>query len=212
MLSYRFLALFGILFLFVAGCVTTQGKDAIAVWQHQGKTWDVWYSVWDHDAKAWAPSAPIAEDDGDDRDPDVSSNDNSAIAVWTKQTGGNTIYYSVWDGNWTAPAKVSNDDQDTDPTVAMDGKGNALAVWVNKKTSLYSSYYTKGSGWSTPVKVDTTGIGQVSLPELAYSSGTYYLVFTGQVDIKTTSLSQDPKMIKCIFIVINNIERKTNPV
>lgn len=187
----RYLLIFGLFCLFL-GCVSTGGKDAIAVWQHQGSTWDVWYSVWDHDAKAWnvpggGQSAPIAEDAGDDYDPDVSSNDNSAIAVWTKQTGGNTIYYSVWENeNWTAPAKVSSDDQDTDPTVAMDGQGNALAVWVSQGRYLYSSYYTKGS-WSTPEKLNTSGIGFVSMPELAYSAGYYYLVFTGKNSTATNA-------------------------
>jgi hypothetical protein len=174
--------------MLVAGCISVapQGKDAIAVWQHQGDTWDVHYSVYDHSTKQWftpsgAKSAPIAVDPGDDNDPDVSSNDENAVAVWTKQTGGNTAYYSMWDGvNWTAPAKLSSGDQDTDPTVAMDGAGDALAVWVTKGTMLYSSYYTTGVGWTTPEKLNTTGLSKVSLPEVAYSErdGNYYLVFT----------------------------------
>lgn len=188
-LNLRTLLLFGIIVMFVAGCVTVapQGNDAIAVWQHQGDTWDIHYSLYDHGTKQWqvpsgGKSAPIAQDAGDDQDPDVSSTEKSAVAVWTKQTGGNTIFYSIWDGsNWTSPAKLSSDDQDTDPTVAMGPSGDALAVWVSRGTSLYSSYYTNGVGWTTPERLNTSGISRVSLPELAYNErdGNYYLVFTG---------------------------------
>ncbi len=189
MLNLRSFVVFGILVMMVAGCINVapQGKDAIAVWQHQEDTWDVHYSVYDQSTKQWftpsgAKSAPIAVDSGDDHDPDVSSNDESAVSVWTKQTGGNTVYYSMWDGaNWTSPVKLSSGDQDTDPSVAMDGAGDALAVWVTKGTMLYSSYYTTGVGWTTPEKLNTSGISKLSLPEVAYSErdGNYYLVFTG---------------------------------
>ncbi len=172
--------LLGALFLFVFGCTGMSGKDAIAVWEHQSDTWDVYYSVYDLDSDSWQSASAIAADPGDDHDPDVSSTDSEAIAVWNKQTGGSSIYYSYWDGNWTAPEKISDDDQDTDPTVAMDGSGNALAAWVNKGIYLYSSYYTKGSGWSDPERLNTTGLAKASMPELAYSEGNYYLVFTGQ--------------------------------
>jgi hypothetical protein len=186
--------LIGLVFssLILAGCQglsvsQTQKADAIAVWQHQGGTWDVYYSLWDHDAKAWytpsgSMSAPIAVDAGDDNDPDVSSTDTSAIAVWSKATGGDAIYYSVWQGSsWSAPAELGSGDTETDPTVAMDPDGNALSVWVSGGNLLSYSYYTKGTGWSTPKRIPTPGIGRVSLPELTYNpmDGLYYLVFTG---------------------------------
>ncbi len=183
--------LFGLatLALLLAGCASSpppSKSDAIAVWQHKGATWDIYYSIWDQDAKQWhAPgglSAPIAVDAGDDNDPAISSNDTTAMAVWSKDSNGSSIYYSVWDGSrWTAPAIVSAGQSDTDPAIAMDPSGNALSVWVRGGDSLYYSYYRRGAGWSLPAGLDTSGMARVTLPELAYSvpEGRYYLVFTG---------------------------------
>lgn len=199
MLARQYLILiFGILAVFVfAGCVEFEVEkgpvDAIAVWQHQGEeSWDVWYSYWDHSAKKWhVPPAgqakPIAVDDGNDHDPDVSSNEDSAVAVWSKELENNrNIYFSSWkDYSWTSPSAVSNGDTDTDPTVAMDEGGSAMAVWVHEKKELHYSIYNPSTGqWSDAKKIDTSGIDVVSLPELTYSEywGTYFLIFTGVED------------------------------
>ncbi|NYZ73770.1 hypothetical protein H0O00_01370 [Candidatus Micrarchaeota archaeon] len=175
--------------LSLTGCIQweTQKADAIAVWQHKDATWDIWYSVWDHDAKKWytpgsGVSAPIASDDGDDQDPDVSSNNTFAVAVWSKAKGGSTIYYSTWQNSaWANPTRLSSGGSDSDPTVAVDPYGNALVVWVSEGDSLSYSYYTQGKNWSTPKKLNTSGLTAISLPELAYSEYDrgYYLVLTG---------------------------------
>jgi len=170
---------------------SSEGPDAIAVWQHQGDTWDIYYSLWDQDTLSWqvpdgSKSAPIAVDAGDDHDPDVSSNERFAVAVWQKESNG--IYYSLWQNSaWTSPKTISSGSMLTDPTVAVDGKGNALAVWVSSSKELYSSYYSSSAGWTTPEKLDTTGISKLSLPELAYGSAGYYLVFTGKDSASTNA-------------------------
>jgi len=195
-MSFRYflLLILGIsAFVFLAGCVETGRApvDAIAVWQHQGNTWDVYYSLWDHSAKRWHAStgeaAPISVDEGNDHDPDVSSNDSSAIAVWSKESSSKQIiYFSKWSNYaWTTPASISSSGMDTDPTVAVDYYGNALAVWVKDGKELYYSVFSASTGkWTTPQKINTTGIEKVSLPELTYSEywDTYFLVFTGEED------------------------------
>ena len=199
MLDRQYLILiFGILAFFVfAGCVDLFGVakapvDAIAVWQHQSDSdsgWDIWYSLWDHTGKKWhvpagGEAAPIATDEGNDHDPDVSSTADTAVAVWSKESGGKqTGYFSQWkDYAWTTPGTVSSGGKDTDPTVAMSYYGDAMAVWVSEKKELYYSIYNGATGvWSTPKKINTTGINTVSLPEVTYSEywGTYFLIFTG---------------------------------
>lgn len=181
----------GILLLSASGCVFFQEEakpskaHAIAVWQHQGDTWDIWYSLWDNDAKKWHAyggnaSAALAADPGDDQDPDISSNERTAMAVWSKSTGGNSIYYSVWDGNWSAPARLGEGDQEKDPAIAMEPSGNALSVWVHGHDTLMSSYYTAGKGWGAPQRIQAE-MSNVTLPELAFNTreGLYYLIFTG---------------------------------
>ncbi|MBD3210258.1 hypothetical protein GF318_02650 [Candidatus Micrarchaeota archaeon] len=180
--------LFGLVLLSVvlSGCTIPgqAGADAIAVWQHKGNSWDIYYSIWDHDAKAWhvpggGVSAPIVADLGDDHDPDVSSNDIRAVAVWAKSGSG--IYYSIWENmQWKAPLSLSDSALDQDPTVAVDASGNALAVWVSNANSLSYSYFKDGIGWTSPSKLNTSKLSKVSLPELSYNptDGYYYLVFT----------------------------------
>jgi len=176
--------------LVLSGCTlpgTNQevSPDAIALWQHQGTTWDIHYSLYDHGLKAWGTpagtlSAPIAVDEGDDHDPDLSSLESSAIAVWSKSTGGDSIYYSRWtDLAWSKPEKLGRGDRDTDPTVAMGSSSDALSVWVSEGSFLTYSYHG-GSSWSSPQRIDTGGLSKVSLPELAAGEGrgVYHLVFT----------------------------------
>lgn len=181
-----------------AAAVAAKSYDAIAVWQHQGKTFDVWYSVWDHDAKKWfTPSGkvsePIAADAGDDHDADVSTNGKDmAIAAWSKVSGGkSTIYYSIWeDGTWSSPSALSKEGADTDPTVAMDTAGNALAAWVSGGDKLHYAYYADGIGWGAPSELKLAGgMSKVSLPELAYgeADGNYYLVFTARTGDKVSA-------------------------
>lgn len=171
-------------FFFLFGCPATavEKGDAIAVWQQKGSTYDVWYSLWDHTGKKWfVPSggitAPIATDEGDDHDPDVSSNKKTAIAVWSKVTGGSSkIYYSRWESDaWARALPIESGSADTDPTVAMEPSGKAVAVWVSGGKTLVYSQFTPGVGWAAPDKI--TSMDRVSLPELAYG-GKYYLVFT----------------------------------
>jgi hypothetical protein len=177
----------------LAGCVipgwtATNSADAIAVWQHKGDTFDIYYSIWDHNAKQWyvpggKASAPIAVDAGEDHDADVSSTDDFAVAVWSKEMGGSSIYYSTWQDNlWSGAKKLSEGDADTDPTVSVDPAGNALAVWISDGKEIYYSFFTRGGGWSAPSKLDAAGISKVSLPELAYNEydGRHYIVFTGR--------------------------------
>lgn len=193
MLSTRTIIGVIVISVFLAGCTLPDflggeaaNADAIAVWQHKADSWDIWYSIWDHDAKTWyvpggGASAPISVDEGDDHDPDVSSNEDKAIAVWAKSNTG--IYYSQWENfAWSEPATLSDNGDDSDPTVAVDPSGNALAVWVTDGNSLSYSYYKEGIGWTSDETLYTAS--KVSLPEVTYSAsdGVYYLVFTGTDD------------------------------
>jgi len=164
--------------------------DAIAVWQHQGVDWDVYYSLWDDAAQEWwvpsgGKSAPVKIFSGDDHDPDVSTNQKDrAVAVWSHDpeqqglTTGYDIYYSIWQGNtWSSPKAIeAMEGKDTDPTVAVkDGK--AMAVWVHTEESSSTLYYSvlTGTYWSSPKKLWESGkedykeIVNPSLPELAYA-------------------------------------------
>ena|GEM_PF-1632622 len=193
MLSARTIIGAIVISVFLAGCTLpgflggeAANADAIAVWQHKADSWDIWYSIWDHDAKTWyvpggGASAPISVDEGEDHDPDVSSNEEKAIAVWAKSNTG--IYYSQWENfAWSEPATLSDNGGDSDPTVAVEPNGNALAVWVADGNSLSYSYYKDGIGWTSAETLYTAS--KVSLPEVTYSAsdGLYYLVFTGTDD------------------------------
>lgn len=175
----------------VADASATPTREAVVVWQHRGPAsagWDIWFSVLSRPhptfpmaTSAWRPARPLAELEGDDKNPEVATNPISGVtmAVWQHREpdGEWEIYVSelsfVDDApTWTAPEPLFDGTwDDLDPAITVDTNGTAIAAWVYAPPAgdrdLVFAVYNPLGMWVFGGLV--AGL-EASLPEIVFSS------------------------------------------
>jgi len=164
--------------------------SASAVWVVQPET--ARDSVWANRSRPngiWGTPAPIDDDTGDARDPQVAMDAaGNTIAVWRQDDGAR---FNIWSNrapassDWGGAERLEADaDGAGVPQVAMNPSGHALAVWPQSR-NISSNRYTPSAGWGRPQRVQTDVVSSTngsSQVQIAMDPSGRATAVWGQVD------------------------------